>query len=114
MNKLLTQTLLLIGIVLVGVQSVAAKGMSSKDLTVSAQGWYGYDIERSRPNLTSYGYMNYEVALGIQTSPERENPFAEAFGFPLMHLASTKCVLFNPFSILVFFVKYPYVIDTLG
>ncbi|MBQ1201334.1 MAG: acyloxyacyl hydrolase [Alistipes sp.] len=86
MNKLLTQTLLLIGIVLVGVQSVAAKGMSSKDLTVSAQGWYGYDIERSRPNLTSYGYMNYEVALGIQTSPERENPFAEAFGFPLIDI----------------------------
>ena len=30
--------------------------------------------------------MNYEAAVGIQTKPENQNPFAEAFGFPLIDI----------------------------
>ena len=30
--------------------------------------------------------MNYEVAVGIQTNPENKNPYAEAFGFPLINI----------------------------
>lgn len=66
--------------------SAKAQSINGSDLAISAQGWYGFDIEKSRPNLTSYGYMNYEVAVGIQTKPENQNPFAEAFGFPLIDI----------------------------
>lgn len=66
--------------------SAKAQSINGSDLAISAQGWYGFDIEKSRPNLTSYGYMNYEAAVGIQTKPENQNPFAEAFGFPLIDI----------------------------
>ncbi len=86
MKRLFTHLLLFITLVAGGVYSAKAKGIKGSDLSVAAQGWYGFDIEKSRPNLTSYGYMNYEVALGIQTNPDNENPFAEAFGFPLIDI----------------------------
>lgn len=66
--------------------SAKAQSINGSDLAISVQGWYGFDIEKSRPNLTSYGYMNYEAAVGIQTKPENQNPFAEAFGFPLIDI----------------------------
>lgn len=66
--------------------SAKAQSINGSDLAISAQGWYGFDIEKSRPNLTSYGYMNYEAAVGIQTKPENQNPFAEAFGFPMIDI----------------------------
>lgn len=68
------------------VSSAKAQSINGSNLAISAQGWYGFDIEKSRPNLTSYGYMNYEAAVGIQTKPENQNPFAEAFGFPLIDI----------------------------
>ena len=55
----------------------------TSDLAVSAHGWYGYDIEQTRPGLQSYGYMTYEAALGFQTDPAKGCPYAEAFGFPM-------------------------------
>ena len=56
------------------------------DLAVSAHGWYGYDIEQTRPGLQSYGYMTYEAALGVQTSPSSGCAYAEAFGFPMFNV----------------------------
>ena len=50
------------------------------DLSLSLHGWYGYDIEQTRPNLTSYGYMTYEGAVGIQTTPEKDNYYDYLFG----------------------------------
>ena len=70
----------------IGAETVAAEGVKSSDLSFTAQGWYGFDIEKSRPNLTSYGYMNYEAAVGFQTNPENKNPYAEAFGFPIINV----------------------------
>lgn len=86
MKRLFTYAFILLGVAFAAAETAKAQGISSSDLTISAQGWYGYDIERSRPNLTSFGYMNYEAAVGIQTKPENQNPFAEAFGFPLIDI----------------------------
>ena len=55
------------------------------DLSYSLHGWYGYDIEQTRPNLTSYGYMTYEGAVGIQTTPEKDNYYDYLFGYPLLN-----------------------------
>ena len=86
MKRLFTYAFILLGVAFAAAETAKAQGISSSDLTISAQGWYGYDIERSRPNLTSFGYMNYEASVGIQTKPENQNPFAEAFGFPLIDI----------------------------
>lgn len=85
MKKIFTYTFAFICLV-IAADSAKAQKIKSSDLAFSAQGWYGFDIERSRPNLTSYGYMNYEAAVGIQTKPENKNPYAEAFGFPLIDI----------------------------
>ena len=85
MKQVITSVLAVIALI-ISATSANAQGVRSSDLSFSAQGWYGYDIEKTRPNLTSFGYMNYEVAVGIQTNPENKNPFAEAFGFPLINI----------------------------
>ena len=85
MKQIITSVLAVIALI-ISTTSANAQGVRSSDLSFSAQGWYGYDIERTRPNITSFGYMNYEVAVGIQTNPENKNPYAEAFGFPLINI----------------------------
>lgn len=54
------------------------------EIVVSGHGWYGVDIERTRPNLKSYGYMTYEAAVGFQTSPSDSCSYNHAFGFPMI------------------------------
>lgn len=53
------------------------------NLLVSGHGWYGYDMEQSRPELKSYGYMTYEASLGFQTDPADSCAYARAYGFPV-------------------------------
>ena len=86
MRKFFTNIIAILCLSVVFASSAKAQSINGSDLAISAQGWYGFDIEKSRPNLTSYGYMNYEAAVGIQTKPENQNPFAEAFGFPLIDI----------------------------
>ena len=86
MKKIFTYIIAIFCLSVGFASSAKAQSISGSDLAISAQGWYGFDIEKSRPNLTSYGYMNYEAAVGIQTKPENQNPFAEAFGFPLIDI----------------------------
>lgn len=69
--------------ILLSMPSFAQK-IGKSDLSVSAHGWYGYDIEKTRPGLNSNGYMTYEAALGIQTNPEDGSKYAEAFGYPML------------------------------
>lgn len=54
------------------------------DILISGHGWYGVDIERTRPNLKSYGYMTYEAAVGFQTDPADSCVYARAFGYPMI------------------------------
>ena len=85
MKKITTSVLIIVALIM-SITTATAKGVKSSDLSFTAQGWYGFDIEKSRPNLTSYGYMNYEAAVGFQTNPDNKNPYAEAFGFPIINV----------------------------
>ena len=73
MKQFFTNILAVIALI-ASVTTATAKGVKSSDLSFTAQGWYGYDIEKSRENLTSYGYMNYEAAVGFQSNPENKTP----------------------------------------
>lgn len=86
MKRLFTYTIAIFCLIGTFINSANAQSVKGSDLAISVQGWYGFDIEQSRPNLTSYGYMNYEAAVGIQTKPENGSPYAEAFGFPLIDI----------------------------
>ena len=81
--KKYVKILILFFALLLSVPSFAQK-IGKSDLSVSAQGWYGYDIEKTRPGLASNGYMTYEASLGIQTNPENGSKYAEAFGYPML------------------------------
>ena len=81
--KKYVKILVILFAVLLSVPSFAQK-IGKSDLSVSAQGWYGYDIEKTRPGLASNGYMTYEASLGIQTNPENGSKYAEAFGYPML------------------------------
>ena len=89
MKRFVTLVFTIICFAIISIAPAAAQKVSSSDLSFSAQGWYGFDIEKSRPNLTSFGYMNYEAAVGIQTKPENGNAYAEAFGFPLINIGAS-------------------------
>ena len=86
MKRLIPYIFVVVALTTCCIQKANAQGVRSSDLSFSAQGWYGFDIENTRPNLTSLGYMNYEAAVGIQTNPDNKNPYAEAFGFPLFDI----------------------------
>ena len=64
---------------------VQAQKFSTKDMMFTAHGWYGADMERTRPNLKSYGYMTYEASIGLQTNPEDGSAFSQKFGYPIFN-----------------------------
>lgn len=86
MKRIIAYTFAIICLVAFAIDSANAQKINGSDLAISAQGWYGFDIEQTRPSLISYGYMNYEAAVGIQTKPENGNPYAKAFGFPMFDI----------------------------
>ena len=86
MKRLIRFTFVVLCLAIATISTANAQKIKGSDLSIGAQGWYGFDIEKTRPNLTSTGYMNYEAAVGIQTNPDNKNPFAEAFGFPLIDI----------------------------
>ena len=53
-------------------------------MVILGHGWYGIDIEQTRPNLKTPGYMTYEAAVGFQTDPSKGNFYDQAFGFPMI------------------------------
>lgn len=70
---------------LCATSAIAKKNIAS-NLVVTGHGWYGVDIEKTRPNLQSAGYMTYEVGVGYQTNPNDSNYYSRAYGFPLISL----------------------------
>ena len=72
-------------LILVSVSPISCFGQikDKSNLVISGHGWYGHDMERSRPELKSYGYMTYETSLGFQTDPADSYEYARAFGFPM-------------------------------
>ena len=64
--------------------TVHGQKKSGPDVVISGHGWYGIDIEQTRPNLKSYGYMTYEAAVGFQTNPADSCSYAHTFGYPMI------------------------------
>lgn len=62
-----------------------AQKFKSSDMMFTAHGWYGIDMERTRPNLKSYGYMTYEASVGLQTNPNDGSVFSQLFGYPVFN-----------------------------
>lgn len=56
----------------------------STDMVVTGHGWYGFDMEKTRPNLRTYGYMTYEASVGFQTNPKDSSVYAQKFGYPII------------------------------
>lgn len=86
MHKLLKSNVFLLVVVLFigGASDLSAQIRKGSDIIIYGHGWYGRDIEQTRPNLKSYGYMTYEAAVGFQTSPQDSCVFARAFGYPMI------------------------------
>ena len=61
-----------------------AQKINDSNLVVTGHSWYGSDIERTRPNIKTYGYMTYELSMGLQTNPEDGSQYAQSFGYPLL------------------------------
>ena len=53
-------------------------------MVVTGHGWYGFDMEKTRPNLKTYGYMTYEASVGFQTNPKDSSVYAQKFGYPII------------------------------
>ena len=62
-----------------------AQKLRAKDMVVTAHGWYGTDMERTRPNLKAYGYTTYEASVGFQTNPNDSSAYARQFGYPMLN-----------------------------
>ena len=62
-----------------------AQKLRAKDMVVTAHGWYGTDMERTRPNLKTYGYTTYEASVGFQTNPNDSSAYARQFGYPMLN-----------------------------
>lgn len=83
MNKLeITLTFLIC--LLCFTEITDAQVRKGSDMVVSGHGWYGVDVEQTRPGLKSYGYMTYEASVGFQTNPADSCAFAHAFGYPMI------------------------------
>ena len=63
---------------------IFAQNSNESNLIISGHGWYGIDMEKTRPNLKSYGYMTYEAAVGVQTDPKNGCQFEHAYGYPVI------------------------------
>ena len=57
-----------------------AQKFKAKDMMFTGHGWYGVDMEKTRPNLKTYGYMTYEASVGLQTNPDDGSAFSQLFG----------------------------------
>lgn len=85
MNRLFSFAAIITAVII--SETAYAQHFDKSDLSVNLQGWYGIDIEDIRPTpLTRNGYMTYELAVGLQTKPEHECQYAEAFGFPMINI----------------------------
>ena len=83
--KVSTKIIALLFLMVATQLQVQAQKFKAKDIVVTAQAWGGMDIERTRPNLTSYGYMTYEAGIGLQTNPNDGSWYSQAYGFPILN-----------------------------
>lgn len=83
--KNLTRIVIALSLLFAFQLQAQAQKLRAKDMMFSAQGWYGTDIERTRPNLKTFGYMTYEAGVGFQTNPQDSSAFAQRFSYPILN-----------------------------
>ena len=83
--KLITKAVIAFSFLFLFQLQAQAQKLRAKDMVVTAQGWYGTDMERTRPNLKTYGYMTYEAGVGFQTNPNDSSAYAQQFGYPMLN-----------------------------
>ena len=83
--KLITKAVIAFSFLFLFQLQAQAQKLRAKDMVVTAQGWYGTDMERTRPNLKTYGYMTYEAGVGFQSHPSDSSAFAQQFGYPMLN-----------------------------
>lgn len=65
--------------------AINAQTFKAKDIVITGQAWGGMDMEKTRPNLKSYGYMTYEASIGLQTNPNDGSWYSQAYGYPILN-----------------------------
>lgn len=81
-----TRTIAFIFLSLATLLQAQAQKFKAKDMVVTAQAWGGMDMEKTRPNLKSYGYMTYEASIGFQTNPNDGSWYSQAYGYPIFNV----------------------------
>lgn len=81
--KILTK--IVIALTFLFAAQAQAQDLKAKNMVFTAHGWYGSDMERTRPNLKTFGYMTYEAGFGFQTNPNDSSAFVQKFGYPILN-----------------------------
>lgn len=80
-----TSAIIIIAFMALSTTVTYAQKFKASDIVVTAHGWGGLDMERTRPNIKSYGYMTYEAGIGLQTNPNDGSLYSQAFGYPIIN-----------------------------
>ena len=80
-----TKTIIVSIFLALSAGTIYAQKFNASDIVITAHGWGGVDMERTRPNLKSYGYMTYEASIGLQTNPNDGSWYSQAYGYPILN-----------------------------
>lgn len=72
-------------LLILSATTINAQKFNAKDIVITGQAWGGMDMEKTRPNLKSYGYMTYEASIGLQTNPNDGSWYSQAYGYPILN-----------------------------
>ena len=86
--RVFTKTIALLFLLTATLFQAQAQKFKAKDMVVTAQAWGGMDMEKTRPNLKSYGYMTYEASVGFQTNPNDGSWYSQAYGYLSLSIRS--------------------------
>ena len=83
--KISIKTIAVLSLLFLFQTEIQAQRLRAKDMVITGHGWYGFDMERTRPNLKTFGYMTYEASVGFQTNPADSSAYAQQFGYPILN-----------------------------
>jgi len=83
--KISIKTIAVLSLLFLFQAEIQAQRLRAKDMVITGHGWYGFDMERTRPNLKTFGYMTYEASVGFQTNPADSSAYARQFGYPILN-----------------------------
>lgn len=89
------RTAILVALSILSIGVANAQKFNASDIVITAHGWGGVDMERTRPNIKSYGYMTYEASIGLQTNPNDGSCYSQAFGYPILSFGVSVATMGN-------------------